>query len=88
MKTNNIVPKLSELREAIDILLKYGDTEYPTYCWEDELEILVNPNNISKEDLDRLKELHFVPAGLGEYELPHLVSKVFGNCIAIKNSNN
>ena len=51
---------MSKLIEALQILLKYGDPAYPTHCEHDELTICgIDPEDVSKEDKDRLDELGF-----------------------------
>ena len=49
--------KLSDLIEALQILLKYGNPEYPTSCAHDVLYVLVSPSEVSAEDIQRLSEL-------------------------------
>lgn len=50
---------LSGLVEALNIFLKYGDVDYPTYCEHDVLMVYVNPSVVSEEDIKRLDELGF-----------------------------
>lgn len=52
---------MKNLHEAISILLKYNDDEYPTCCEHDMLYFpTVDYDSVSKEDKARLKKLGFV----------------------------
>lgn len=59
---------LSALIEALTILRKYNDPEWPTNCQHDVLFVSgPAPETMEPGDADRLKELGFVwPAGDGE----------------------
>lgn len=59
--TDYTAPMLSELIEALQIFLKYGDAEWPTHCEHDELWITngVEAENITREDRARLEKLGF-----------------------------
>ena len=52
---------INELIEALQIFSKYiPDDRFPTYCEHDILMVMVyDASDISREDLERLKELHF-----------------------------
>lgn len=51
---------MSDLIEALQILLKYKDERWPTICQHDELTIAeISPGDVSEEDTQRLKELSF-----------------------------
>jgi len=50
---------MKQLIEALQILLKYDNPEYPTHCGHDELSILVDPALVSQEDIEKLDELGF-----------------------------
>lgn len=51
---------MSDLIEALTILLKYGDYRRPTICSHDELVIAdIDPDDVAQGDLDRLGELGF-----------------------------
>ena len=50
---------LSRLIEALNILLKYGDVQYPTHCEHDVLTVCVDPSIVSKDDIKRLDDLGF-----------------------------
>ena len=57
---------MEDLIEALTILSKYLTDDYylykyPTNCDHDVLRVCVNYTEISKQDLERLKELGFVP---------------------------
>ena len=50
---------MSDLIEALQIFLKYGDPKYPTCCQHDILQVMIDVNLVSDEDKARLKELSF-----------------------------
>lgn len=51
---------MSDLIEALRILLKYGDPLRPTCCHHGEFTVCgVNPDDVIEEDKLRLKELGF-----------------------------
>lgn len=51
---------MKDLIFALQILLKYGNPDYPTHCEHDELWICgINPNDVSKDDKEKLDELGF-----------------------------
>ena len=57
---------MSDLIEALNIFLKYGDPKYPTHCEHDELTICgIHPEEVSEKDKNRLDELGFF---VGEYD--------------------
>jgi hypothetical protein len=52
---------LSELIQALQILLKYGNPAYPTHCEHDELMICgIDPADVSEEDKAELRKMGFV----------------------------
>ncbi len=50
---------MKDLIEALTILSKYEDTDFPTHCEHDVLYVCVDPQKVSAEDQRRLKELSF-----------------------------
>lgn len=51
---------MSDLIEALQIFLKYGNPKYPTNCSHDELAIMeITKEQVSASDLERLDELGF-----------------------------
>jgi len=59
---------MEQLIQALQILLKYGNPPYPTHCVHDELIIVgIEPEIISQEDKDKLKEPGFLIDIEGEY---------------------
>lgn len=52
---------MEDLIKALQIFLKYGNPDYPTYCihnvWVD-----IEPEKVSEEDLEMLKSLGFFPS--------------------------
>jgi len=72
-----------DLIEALQILLKYGNPEYPTHCEHDELTI--NPeicyDAVTPEDRKRLEELGFFNGYLdGDESQSVFRSFRFGSC--------
>jgi len=66
---------MQDLIEALTIFAKYTDAHYPTHCEHDELQVAVNPSDVSEEDLKRLEELSFIP---DDYDT--FMSRRFGSC--------
>ena len=57
---------MSDLIEALTILLRYGNPRRPTICEHDELTIVdIDPGTVTPADVARLKELGFF-VGEGE----------------------
>lgn len=51
---------MKDLLEAITIMMKYSNDEYPTNCDHDILRFnSIDSTKVSKEDLKRLEELGF-----------------------------
>lgn len=50
---------MENLIKALQIFIKYGDIKYPTHCEHDILMVHYNPNDFSKEDIEKLSELGF-----------------------------
>ena len=51
---------MEKLIRALQILLKYGNPDYPTHCEHDELTICgIDPANVSDEDKKELDKLGF-----------------------------
>ena len=50
---------MSDLIEALQIFLKYGNPQYPTICAHDELRVLIDPKLVTPEDQEKLKQLGF-----------------------------
>jgi len=49
------------LIKALQILLKYGNPDYPTHCEHDVLYICgIEPEKVSKKDLKELDKLGFI----------------------------
>ena len=69
---------MSDLIEALQILLKYGDPQWPTHCEHDKLTICgIDPSDVSDEDVAKLDELGLhTDDGLGEVQF---VSYKFGS---------
>ena len=56
--------RLSDLIEALQIILKYGDHYNPTNCGLDVLMVMVSPDIVSEEDQAQLEVLGFEPNSL------------------------
>jgi hypothetical protein len=51
---------MENLIKALQIFLKYGNPEYPTWCEHDTLHICkIDPRSVSKEDIETLENLGF-----------------------------
>lgn len=59
---------MEDLIEALQILSKYGNPEWPTHCGHDVLYVDIDPELVSDEDTKRLDELGFFPSdeGMGD----------------------
>lgn len=52
---------MKDLLEAVTIMSKYTDKEYPTNCNHDELRFnTIDTTKVSEEDIKRLAELGFI----------------------------
>ena len=70
---------MSDLIEALTILLKYGDPYNPLNCNHDEVVICgIDPAVVSTTDKKRLDDLGFFVAG--EDDDPFFKSFRFGSC--------
>lgn len=68
---------MSDLIQALQIFLKYGDPKYPTHCEHDSLFVGMDPNVVSDEDKKALDELGFFVAS---DEPEGFTSFRFGSC--------
>lgn len=50
---------MEDLIEALQIMLKHGNVEYPTHCEHDELHVYPNSMDFTEDELARLEELGF-----------------------------
>lgn len=50
---------MSDLTEALTILLKYGDPDYPIWCEHDALHVGIDAEEVSEKDKGRLEQLGF-----------------------------
>lgn len=50
---------MEDLIKAFQIFLKYGNPDYPTHCEHDILYVMIDPNDVSEEDIKKLDELGF-----------------------------
>lgn len=66
---------MEDLIKALQIFLKYGNPDYPTWCSHDELHICdIDPDKVSDEDIKALDDLGFIAD-----ELDGFVSFKFGS---------
>jgi hypothetical protein len=57
---------MQDLIKALQIFAKYTDTKWPTHCEHDEMFVMVDPSDVSPEDLEVLEALSFTPSSTGE----------------------
>lgn len=57
---------MDELIQALQIFNKYDNPYSPTHCEHDVLLIMIDPNIVSEEDIQKLDELSFRPSS--EYD--------------------
>ena len=50
---------MGDLIKALQILLKYGNPDYPTCCEHDVLYVNIEADNVSEEDIEELDKLGF-----------------------------
>jgi hypothetical protein len=50
---------MDDLIEALQILRKYGNPDYPTHCEHDVMTVGINPEDVSEEDIIKLDALGF-----------------------------
>jgi nicotinamidase-related amidase len=67
---------MKDLIEALQIFLKYQDSQWPTHCSHDKLTVCVDPEVVSDEDKTKLESLGFVADNSEDC----FVSYRFGNC--------
>jgi DNA-binding protein YbaB len=67
---------MKDLIEALQILMKYGNPDYPTHCEHDVLTINIDPSLVSEEDTKRLDKLGVFACEDEE----HFQSFKFGSC--------
>lgn len=48
---------MGDLIKALTILIKYGDPHEPTHCEHDVLQIMIDPEIVSPEDIEELAKL-------------------------------
>lgn len=69
---------MKDLIEALQIMMKYENPDYPVHCEHDYLYIDIQWKQISKEDKTRLKELGFFKDK--EYDNGGIGSFKYGSC--------
>lgn len=50
---------MEQLIKALNIFLKYGNPYSPTHCENDELFVMIDPERVSSEDKEKLKNIGF-----------------------------
>ena len=66
---------MDDLIEALQILRKYKNPEFPTHCEHDILYIHIKPKKVTDEDIQALADLSVHPS----YELKCFISYKFGS---------
>jgi hypothetical protein len=67
---------VDNLIEALTIMRKYANPQFPTNCTHDLLWVDVDPKRVTPEDLARLEELGFDP----DENEDGFNSTLFGSC--------
>ena len=67
---------MDDLIEALIILGKYGNPEWPTHCEHDVMKVMIDPADVSDYDKHKLNILGFFPDD--EYDV--FMSLRFGSC--------
>ena len=67
---------MDDLIEALQIMRKYGNTHNPTNCSHDEINVDIENEDVSDEDVERLYELSFFKSE----EFGGFSSFRFGSC--------
>lgn len=57
---------MENLIKALQIFLKYGNPDNPTYCEHDILFVATDPDLVSDEDKKKLDDLGFFESDCGE----------------------
>jgi len=52
---------MKDLIKAFQIFLKYDNPYNPTHCEHDELYVMIDPSEVSEEDIKELNKLGFFP---------------------------
>lgn len=50
---------MKDLIEALQIFLKYGNPYAPTHCEHDVLTVMIDPSDVTDEDILKLEKLGF-----------------------------
>lgn len=58
---------MDDLIKALTIFRKYGNPSYPTHCEHDTLNVMIDPAEVSEEDLAVLAGLKFLPGEDGYF---------------------
>ena len=71
---------MDKLIQALQILLKYGNPDYPTHCEHDSLYICgIDPKIVTEEDKASLKELGFFVTDEFGSDSPQFKSYKYGS---------
>ena len=80
--TNGVKTKkeimMDDLIEALQIMRKYGNPDYPTHCEHDTMSFDIDVELVSEEDKDKLNELGIFVSD--EYGDAMFTSFKFGSC--------
>lgn len=71
---------MKDLIEALTILSKYTDVDYPTHCEHDVMQVNVDPSLVTDDDRAKLASLGFEAFEGGDGEDPDFRSYRFGRC--------
>ena len=52
---------MENLIKALQIFIKYGNPDYPTWCEHDVLHVDINCEEVSDKDIEELDKLGFIP---------------------------
>ena len=66
---------MEDLIKALQIFLKYGNPRFPTHCEHDVLDVNIEFDHVSPEDIGELNELGFIESDHGTF-----MSYRFGSC--------
>jgi hypothetical protein len=71
---------MENLIKALQIFLKYGNDDHPTWCAHDTLYVTTDPDVVSEADLKELDRLGFFPNGDVGEDSDGFMSFKFGSC--------
>ena len=66
---------MEDLIKALQIFLKYGNPRFPTHCEHDVLDVNIEFDHVSPDDIEELESLGFTESEHGTF-----MSYRFGSC--------